>query len=256
MGTRVIPGPLHAEAMGAGPRVVLVHGFTQTGRSWHPIARTLATDHEVVMVDAPGHGDSSDVAVGLERAAEVLAEQFGPASYVGYSMGGRLCLHVVLQHPEVVERLVLIGATAGIEDPAERRARQLHDEQLAAQIEREGVDAFVDQWLAAPMFAGLPYDPDGLADRRRNTASGLASSLRLAGTGAQRSRWDELGSIGCPVLLLAGANDHKFAAIAERMAERIDRAEVALVPGAGHAVHLERPQEVLSLLRAWLARGR
>jgi 2-succinyl-6-hydroxy-2,4-cyclohexadiene-1-carboxylate synthase len=236
--------------------VVLVHGFTQTGRSWRPIAEALATDHEVVLVDAPGHGGSSDVAVGVELAADLLAGQLGRASYVGYSMGGRLCLHVVLQHPDLVERLVLIGATPGIEDPGERHARQVHDEDLAARIERDGVDAFVEQWLAAPMFAGLPHDPDGLADRRRNTAAGLAASLRLAGTGAQRSRWDELSTIRCPVLLLAGAEDHKFAAIAKRMGERIPQAEVALVPGAGHAAHLERPDWVLSALRDALARGR
>lgn len=254
--TRILPGVLHAEAVGAGPRVVLVHGFTQTGRSWRPIAEQLAVDHEVVVVDAPGHGGSSGVAAGLERTADLLADQLGPATYVGYSMGGRICLHVVLRHPDVVEGLVLIGATPGIEDREERRARRIHDEQLATRIEREGVDSFLTQWLSAPMFARLPRTPEDLADRRRNTAAGLAASLRLAGTGVQQPRWEELGSIRCPVLLLAGEHDHKFASIAERMAALIPQAELALVPDAGHAAHLEQPAWVLSAIRDALARGR
>lgn len=252
MRPRTLPGPLHTEVIGAGPRVVLVHGFTQTGRSWLPIARELADRHEVVMVDAPGHGGSSEVVAGLTETADLIAHQCGRAAYVGYSMGGRVCLHVALAHPEVVERLALIGATAGIEDPAERLARQAHDEQLAEQIERLGVDAFVEQWLSAPMFAGLPRDPEALADRRRNTAAGLASSLRTSGTGVQHPRWGELGTIRCPVLLMAGARDDKFAGIARRMAEHLAHAEVLLVAGAGHAAHLEQPDRVLRALGDFL----
>src|SRR5690606_35878116 len=116
----------------------------------------------------------------------------GRASYVGYSMGGRLVLQAALSRPELVERLVLIGATPGIEDAGERAERRARDDELAAHVVEVGVDAFIDEWVAQPMFAGLPVDSDCDAARRANTAEGLAASLRGCGTGAQPSLWGRL----------------------------------------------------------------
>ena len=246
-------GALHAEHRGAGARIVLVHGFTQTGRSWGPIADDLARDHEVVAVDAPGHGGSAAVRADLARGGELLAA-FGPATFVGYSMGGRLCLHAVLAHPEQVTRLVLLGATAGIEDPDERGARVRSDEALACDLERDGLDAFLDRWLALPLFRGLAPDAADRDDRRRNTVAGLASSLRLAGSGTQVPSWARLPTLTMPTLLLAGQRDDKFAALAHRMATAIGvNATCALVPGAGHAAHRENPDAFSALVRAWLS---
>jgi 2-succinyl-6-hydroxy-2,4-cyclohexadiene-1-carboxylate synthase len=245
---------LHGDRMGNGsPRLVLVHGFTQTGRSWRPIAARLAERHEIVMVDAPGHGGSSEVLADLDHGATLLAHAGGRAVYVGYSMGGRLCLHLALSRPDLVEGLVLVSATAGIEDDIERAERRVVDDALAAAVERDGVDAFLARWLARPMFEGLRPDDAGLADRRRNTAGGLASSLRLAGTGAQRPRWAELPTLLMPTLVVAGANDPKFAALARRMVERIGASScLELIEEAGHAVPLEQPDRFLTALTAWL----
>jgi 2-succinyl-6-hydroxy-2,4-cyclohexadiene-1-carboxylate synthase len=212
-----------------------------------------ADGYEVVCVDAPGHGESAAVQLDLVAGADALGRTGGPATYVGYSMGGRLALHLAVASPELVERLVLVSATAGIEDALERAARRDADEQRAAEIERDGVAAFLDRWLASPLFATLPAAAADLDARRDNTPAGLASSLRLAGAGAQRSLWPDLAALPMPVLLVAGALDEKFAAIAARMAASIPDAEVAIVDGAGHAVHLERPDDVLAVLRRWLA---
>jgi 2-succinyl-6-hydroxy-2,4-cyclohexadiene-1-carboxylate synthase len=242
---------LHAERRGAGPPVVLVHGFTQTGRSWDRVGDHLAGRFEVVTVDAPGHGGSADRRADLVAGAQLLGTAGGPATYVGYSMGGRLCLHLAVARPELVRRLVLVSATGGIDDDGGRAARRADDEQWAAAIERDGVEAFLDRWLAQPMFATLP-DP-GLEDRRRNTAAGLASSLRLAGTGTQEPLWGRLAELTMPVLLVAGDLDRKFVAAAERMAGLIPHATLAVVPDAGHTVHVEQPAAFLTLLDAWLA---
>ena len=241
---------LTAQRRGAGPAVVLVHGFTQTGRSWDPVAEHLAGRFEVVTVDAPGHGASTDVGADLVVGAGLLGDAGGRATYVGYSMGGRLCLHLALTRPELVERLVLISATGGIDDAGDRAARRASDEQLAAAIERDGVDAFLRRWVDQPLFATLP-DP-GLDDRRRNTVAGLASSLRLAGTGTQEPLWDRLPGLTMPVLLVAGSLDAKFVAAAERMAALIPDVTLAVVDGAGHTVHLEQPAAFLTVLDAWL----
>jgi 2-succinyl-6-hydroxy-2,4-cyclohexadiene-1-carboxylate synthase len=248
-----VPAETLATAVrGTGERIVLVHGFTQTGRSWDRVASRLATGWEVVTVDAPGHGDSATARADLPEAAAMLGTTCGPATYVGYSMGGRLCLHLAMARPEVVRRLVLVSATAGIEDPGERAARRHEDEELAAAIERDGLDDFLDRWLALPLFATLPRDAAGVEDRRRNTAEGLATSLRLTGTGTQESLWDRLGELAMPVLLVAGALDTRFVAIAERMARLIPGSSLEVVADAGHSVHLERPDAFTDALERWL----
>jgi 2-succinyl-6-hydroxy-2,4-cyclohexadiene-1-carboxylate synthase len=246
--------PLHQERAGVGPRLVLLHGFAQTGRCWGPLADALAVDHEVVRVDAPGHGGSATVRADLPTTAGLAAEAAGPGVYVGYSMGARMALHVALQAPDVVQGLVLISGTPGIEDPAERAARHQRDRALAHQIRQRGVDAFLEDWLAQPMFAGLPAWARFDEERRRNPAEGLATSLELAGTGSQEPLWPQLGRIAAPVLALAGERDERYADIAKRMAATIGAdATAALVPDAGHAAHLEKPDATLAILRPWLA---
>jgi 2-succinyl-6-hydroxy-2,4-cyclohexadiene-1-carboxylate synthase len=247
--------PLHAETVGAegADRLVLVHGFTQTGRCWGPFADDLARDHELVLVDAPGHGGSADLRTDLWEGAALLGATGGRATYVGYSMGGRLALHLALRRPELVERLVLIGATGGIDDDAERAARRDADESLADHLLAIGVPAFLDEWLAQPLFAGLTPATACLDERLANTAEGLASSLRQAGTGTQEPLWDRLGAIEVPVLLLAGVDDAKFSAVAGRLARSIGpNATVAVVPRAGHSAQLESPLDTASIVRRWL----
>jgi 2-succinyl-6-hydroxy-2,4-cyclohexadiene-1-carboxylate synthase len=248
---------LHAEVEGRGPRLVLVHGFTQTGRCWGPVATDLATDHEVVRVDAPGHGGSSTFFAGLRTGARLIADQGGVATYIGYSMGARFLLHLALANPELVRGLVLLGATGGIDDPEARAARAAADEAMADQLEREGVDAFVDAWLRQPLFAGLSPAMQFRDERSVNTVDGLANSLRQAGTGSQDPLWDRLGRLDMPVLAMAGGLDTKFTAEAERLVVTIgSNASLAIVPDAGHAAHLERPNEFLAIVRPWLqARG-
>jgi 2-succinyl-6-hydroxy-2,4-cyclohexadiene-1-carboxylate synthase len=218
------------------------------------VADDLAGDHEVVRIDAPGHGRSSAVAADLVATADLLAEAAGPSSWLGYSMGGRACLHLALHRRDAVRALVLLGATAGIEDPAERAARVTADEVLARQLEDEGLEPFLDRWLALPLFAGLSPEAQHRDARLENDPRALAASLRLAGTGAQEPLWDRLGEVVAPVLLVAGEHDERFAATAARMAARVGGdAEVRLVPDAGHAAHLERPQAFLDVVRPWLA---
>jgi 2-succinyl-6-hydroxy-2,4-cyclohexadiene-1-carboxylate synthase len=237
---------------GAG-RVVLVHGFSQTLAAWGALGQRLARRWEVVRVDLPGHGGSGPVRVGFEEAAGLVGEAGGTGTYVGYSLGGRLCLRLALDRPDLVAGLVLVGASPGIADPAARAQRRAADEALAGGIERDGVAAFLDRWLAGPLFATLPAEAAGRAERLANTAEGLAYALRRLGTGVQEPLWDRLAGLRPPVLLVAGARDPKFAGLAGQMAAAIGpAARVALVPGAGHAVHLERPEETAALIEAFL----
>jgi 2-succinyl-6-hydroxy-2,4-cyclohexadiene-1-carboxylate synthase len=233
---------------------VLVHGFTQTLAAWGPAARRLGERWPVVRVDLPGHGGSGGVRVGFAEAAGLVGACGGKGGYVGYSLGGRLCLRLALERPDLVRALVLVGASPGIADPAARAARREADEALAQGIERDGVAAFLDRWLAGPLFATLPPELAGRAERLANTAEGLADSLRRLGTGTQEPLWDRLAGLRPPALLVAGERDARFAAIAREMAAAIGpTAQVAVLPGAGHAAHLERPAELAALVEEFLA---
>jgi 2-succinyl-6-hydroxy-2,4-cyclohexadiene-1-carboxylate synthase len=246
--------PLHDERDGSGPRVVLLHGFGQTCRCWGNVAAALAAHHEVVRLDLPGHGDSADVTADLPATGRLAAEAGGPAVYVGYSMGARMALHVATEAPAALRGLVLVGGTPGIEEAAARAERREQDQALAARIRGKGVGWFVDWWLAQPMFAGLSPATRFEDERRSNTAEGLARSLELAGTGSQRPLWSALPGIDVPVLVMAGEDDERYAAIASRTAAAIGpNARTALVPGAGHSAHLEQPAPFLEAVQPWLA---
>jgi 2-succinyl-6-hydroxy-2,4-cyclohexadiene-1-carboxylate synthase len=234
------------------PTVVLLHGFTHTGRSWGPVGAALAERYTPVAPDIRGHGDASDrQPVTLEAVIGDVATVGGDSfALAGYSMGGRLALHVALAHPDRVTRLTLIGASPGIADTGEREARRQDDERLAGEIERSTIEQFARRWAQTPVLAGLA--PDVLevvhADRLRSTPGGLARALRGLGTGALPPLWDRLGELAMPVTLAVGERDEKFRRIAAEMAVRIPRAPVAIVPGVGHAVHLEAPEAISVLL--------
>ena len=234
--------------------MLLAHGFTQTAQSWSLVQQLLRARgfDDSKAIDLPGHGSAGDVRADLWGSADHLVAAGGRTTYIGYSMGGRVSLHAALAHPDVVERLVLIGATAGIDNVDARAQRRTDDELLADRIETIGVEAFIDEWLQNPLFAGLTPNQALREDRLHNTADGLASSLRLAGTGTQAPLWDRLIEISCPVLLLVGQQDQKFRAIAERMATALPNAELLAIDDAGHSVHLEQPERTVDALIDWL----
>jgi 2-succinyl-6-hydroxy-2,4-cyclohexadiene-1-carboxylate synthase len=220
----------------------LVHGFSQTPGSWDALA----------MPDATALRVPDDL--GFAATASRLGDEGGQATYVGYSMGGRLCLQLALDRPELVERLVLISASPGIADDAERAARAEHDEELARAVERDGVDEFLEHWLAQPLFRTVPHERAGLDDRRaHNTVERLTHQLRALGQGAQPNNWGRLGELQMPVLILAGQLDEKYVDLAHRMHAEVDagRRTLAVVPDAGHACHLEEPFAVARLLLDW-----
>ncbi len=222
---------------------VFVAGFTQTGASWQPVLDVEGGVGLEILLDTPSADSFVD-------AAHALAHQ--PGTYVGYSQGGRLCLQLALDRPDVVQRLVLVSASPGIADPAAREARRDADELLAQEIERDGVDAFLTRWVAQPLFATLPLERAGIDDRRAaNTVATLTHQLRVLGQGSQPSNWERLGELTMPVLLIVGALDTKYVDIAQRMADAIADARLEVVPDAGHACHLEQPDAVAHLVSSW-----
>ena len=219
------------------------------------MAVDLARDHRVVAVDAPGHGAAATRRDGLSGGARALVTTGGRALYVGYSMGGRLALRAALDHPDAVAGLVLLGATAGIDDPDERQARRRADDALADRIETQGVAEFLTGWLAQPLFGDLTVAPADHSARLANDAAGLASSLRRAGTGTMDPPWwDDLAASAVPSLVVAGQQDEKFTALGRRLTAALGGpAQFVAVEGAGHAAHLQRPGAFAELVRHFAA---
>jgi 2-succinyl-6-hydroxy-2,4-cyclohexadiene-1-carboxylate synthase len=224
--------------------LVLVPGFTQTKTAWEPVVAHLPAEAGAVPVDVP-------TGLGFVETAAAIGERGGRAIYAGYSMGGRLCLRLALDRPDLVRALVVLSSSPGIADDAERAARREADEKLARQIERDGVDAFLERWLRQPLFSTLPQDAAGLDDRRAgNTVATLTHALRVLGTGAQEPLWDRLGDLEPPFVPAAGVLDEKYVGIAFEMAARVGPGvHPVLIGGAGHAAHLENPEGVASVLR-------
>src|SRR5690242_3097900 len=230
------------------PALVLLHGFTQTRQSWRRTVLALgAGRYRALVPDLPGHGQAVHRTASFD-ACTAYIRALAPDRFTlaGYSMGGRIALHAALQLQPQLDRLVLIGASPGLADPAEREARRAADEALAERIEAVGVEAFAAEWGAQPLFAGQPERVAAAAhaDRLRNRPAGLAAALRGLGTGAMEPLWERLGELTIPVTLVTGERDAKFREIAERMAERLPAARLVVVPGAGHAAHLEQPEAV------------
>jgi 2-succinyl-6-hydroxy-2,4-cyclohexadiene-1-carboxylate synthase len=237
------------------PTLMLLHGFTNTGACWAPVlAAGAGLRYRALTPDIRGHGTAGSARpVTLEAVlGDIAALTPGPYELCGYSQGGRIALHAALT-PGLVERvsrLVLIGASPGLSDPIERRERQAADERLAVEIGQSSIEEFVQRWAQTPVLAGLApkIAAEAHRDRLRNTPAGLAAALRGLGTGALPSLWDRLPELGMPVTLIVGERDLKFQEIAGEMARWIPECEVVVVPGVGHAVHLEAPAEVAGLL--------
>jgi 2-succinyl-6-hydroxy-2,4-cyclohexadiene-1-carboxylate synthase len=222
-------------------RLVFVPGFTQTQEAWKHVLDGVDPTDVITVRHLATRGN-------FEAAANRLGEAAGEGIYVGYSMGGRLCLRLAIDRPDLVRAVVLVSASPGLRDTAEREARIASDEALARDIERDGVDTFLERWLAQPMFASIPPERSGIDARRQLAPEYLTACLRVLGTGAMQPVWDRLPELSMPVLLVTGTDDAKFTAIAQQMRDAIGpNAEHAEVAG-GHALLLEQPLELRHLV--------
>jgi 2-succinyl-6-hydroxy-2,4-cyclohexadiene-1-carboxylate synthase len=237
--------------------LLLLHGFTHTGRGWDEVVRRLDDErYRPLAPDLRGHGAAaSRRPIDFDSCvADVAGLAAGPFALAGYSQGARLALHVALAHPERVTRLVLVSGTAGLEDAAERARRQAADEALAAWMEAGGrlMSEVADRWAAQPLFAHQAPEVAAAArtDRLTNSPADLAAALRGIGTGVMAPLWHRLDELKMPVALLAGALDEKYVALGERLAAALPAGRLTIVPDAGHALPLEAPAAVAAAIEA------
>ncbi len=251
-------GELAVGDYGAGPLLVALHGFTLTGAQFAPLATYL--DRHVLAPDLPGHGATSvtpvDLPTTIDAIAGWLTDLATPVPIVGYSMGGRVAMSLALDHPELVDRLVVISAGPGIRDPKQRAARARNDKHLAARIREVGVDRFLDDWLDAPITSTAAVDETtssaDRAIRQGNSGSGLAAALRGLGQGVSPYLGDRLGELAMPLLTVAGGNDVQYREHAASLAAAAGDGIHQVVAGVGHNVVLEAPEALGALIEEFL----
>ncbi len=256
----------HVEMQGQGTPLVLLHGFAGSTENWHELMSALADDYRLIAIDILGHGQTdvpSDVeCYRIETIAGDIAAiltEIGEThvNLLGYSMGGRLALYFAVHYPEFVERLILESSSPGLKTHEERMGRYVRDWHLADHIQNDGIAWFVQHWENIGLFkTQRKISPDRFETQRQQRLSchpvGLANSLMGMGTGVQPSLWKKLPDLTMPVLLIAGQLDAKFIRTNRAMAPRIPHAETCFVPGAGHNVHLEKPDIFREQVRSFV----
>lgn len=264
-----MPEPLSVEVRGdaAHPAVVFLHGFMGRGAEWLPVMETLADRFHCLAPDLPGHGASlglPDRAFTFDGVTEALVALIettpaGRAAVVGYSMGGRLALYLAAHRAGRVAALCLESANPGLRDPSARAARRALDARCADHMKAD-FSGFLREWYDQPLFHTLSRHPalrEALI-RRRLAADPveLARALEGFSPGRQPALWTALARLTMQVLALAGSEDSRYAALLGEMKAVNPQINVELLPGAGHNVHAEAPEQYLRALNTFLTKVR
>jgi esterase len=246
---------------GAQP-LLLLHGFTSHSRSWDTFAAAMRDRFQVLALDQRGHGETEwaqdyhyermveDVdafvrAVGLKRFA-----------LLGLSMGGRNAYHYAGQHPEEVERLVIVDIGPEIVASGSARIQagtQAQDvfasPEEAFQQARAANHRPADAELRHRVTNNLMQTPDGKWTFRYDKA--LRSGPRPRPEPDEG--WALLRKITCPTLVVRGEDsDILSVETAERMARELPHGTLVTVPDAGHSIPLDRPEGFLAAVRPFL----
>jgi 2-succinyl-6-hydroxy-2,4-cyclohexadiene-1-carboxylate synthase len=226
--------------------VLFIPGFMQRGDAWRPVAELVPERYPSTLLDHAEHS--------FEGRLREIAAAGESRVLVGYSLGGRLALRAALREPGRYAGVVTVGATAGIDEPGTRDARAAADDRLAAWMEAAPIEDVVNIWERQPLFAD---QSESLIEEQRpgrlsHEPADLAHLLRTAGQGVLEPVWHQLLRLDLPLLAIAGVRDEGYVRTAKRMAETAAHGHVAIVEDAGHAAHLQQPDEVARLLSEFL----
>ncbi len=251
------------------PNIILLHGFMGSGQGFQTVISLLKPFCNPVTIDLLGHGRTDgtnsfhqfEVNKQIEDLHQIITEITKEATLLyGYSMGGRLALRYALKHPESIRALILESTHYGLENEHEMKQRRQLDEKRAKAIE-DDFPSFIREWQMLPLFQGgtkpsekttNPYP----AIQQQQYPEQIANSLRGFGAGQMPSVKNRLSELALPVLLLAGAADEKYTSIACQMHKELPESTISIIPDAGHRVHTDHPQAIVSAVKAFVENKR
>ncbi|MEM7175151.1 MAG: 2-succinyl-6-hydroxy-2,4-cyclohexadiene-1-carboxylate synthase [Chlamydiota bacterium] len=227
---------------------VFLHGFLGSPTDWGPL-RSFLPPHQSIALMLPGHGDCPlpakrpllpvviDAIIEAIEAKLTCSEKY---TLVGYSLGGRLALHLALRYSKQIDKLILIAANPGLDTKKEQRLAR--DQAWADLLSRKGIDHFITTWYQQPLFRHFSLTPERAALRKKHASASLQRMLRDLSPAVIPSLWPMVKKISIPTLFLFGKEDQKYANIANRLNSLKSSIKTVAIQGAGHVVHLEKPQ--------------
>lgn len=183
---------------------------------------------------------------------EVATQDKNPV-LLGYSMGGRLALHTLLQAPKLWKAAIIISAHSGLAQELERAARQKSDALLAHAFLQQTWASVTDKWHGRPMFGGLP--PPSPRQESEYSREALAFALTTWSLGRQDFLLPRLKEITCPVLWMAGEKEEKFVEQAQLACQHLPKAKCWIAKDCYHRVPWEKPQEFLAKTKEFLCQN-
>ncbi|MEO7854559.1 MAG: alpha/beta hydrolase [Rubrivivax sp.] len=243
---------LHVLRQGRGPTLLLLHGIGSSATAWSRQMEGLGIDFTCLAPDLPGYGDSPDPdAPGLDAIAKDVADVLDgqPAHVLGVSFGALTALALARQRPELVSSLVLSDATLGRAwmSAEERRRWLLHRETLAHELATRSIERAAE---IAGRSAGPKVIEEIAGHMRRARPSGYINvALAIVDTDARP--W--LDRIAQPTLLVCGEDDRVTGmGVSEALRDALPHARLIVIPGAGHAPHIEQPGGFAQAVRDFL----
>lgn len=232
-----------------------------SGEDFDRVVPMLIDQFCCLTIDLPGHGRTSfNSDYTMRNTASAIVTllddlEIAQTHLIGYSMGGRLALYLALNFPNRFPKAILESASPGLKTEAEQLARIEHDRQLAARLEAD-FPRFLQDWYEQPLFESLKQHSTFqtmIAKRSRNNPSELAKSLLQMSTGMQPNLWQKLEQHQNPLLLIVGECDRKFVAINQEMSTLCKTVRLAIVPDAGHNVHIENSNAYAHQIKTFLS---
>jgi len=240
--------------------IVFLHGFLGSAASFASVRALLPVGHPTVSPGLFGHRGQPELLPNhtfeaeLDRLLGVIQGHFNasPTHLVGYSLGGRLALALLLKAPRQFQSATLISARRGLDDPLARATRLEQDSKWASMLQTMPLSQFLDAWERQPLFATQrQLAPHVLAQLREQRLMHNPSALAQAMTTlslAHMPSFQGTLDIRCPVTLMVGDQDPKFCALAAELAEQIHKRRTIVVSGAGHNLPLEKPESVTAAI--------
>ncbi len=245
--------------------LLFLHGFTGSAADWTFLFEAVSSDVFPIALDLPGHGKSlnlEDKFYNLENlniVINAIAEKLNFNKFIlaGYSMGGRAAYRYAVNFPEKLSGLIIESATPGLAEKEFKEERFKADKELAEKINKNGMEWFVDYWFSQSIFSSMKNLPEEKFEsvkqkRLKNNPEELAKALIGGSQGKVEHVWNKLNKIKIPLLLIDGEDDKKYRFLDTLVLKEVHTGRRVTVKGAGHNIHLEKPEEFIILVNQFI----